>query len=124
MRELLTKATVLAVVAVIVFSVVAAIGLVPERLAVGQVQGTVTDKYIKRFGDNDYFHVVVQFDDGTTEIFHNHDALWWWKWNSADVQQKIKVGQTYHFIVTGWRVPFLSWFRNIVEVTPPQIRGG
>lgn len=107
------------VILAILGALVVGIGFVPERLVVDEVTGTVTDKYIKRYSDSDYFHVVVEFSDGTTEVFQNHDALWWWKWNSADVQQAIEMGKTYRFTVTGWRVPLLSWFRNIVDYDAP-----
>lgn len=91
------------------------IGFIPERLAVDTVQGTVVEEYIKRVNNVDIYHIVVEYSDGTTEVFQNHDAFWWMKWNSADVQQLIKVGHTYELTVTGWRVPLFSWFRNIVE---------
>lgn len=98
-------------------AVIIGIGYAGERMAVDHVTGTVTDKYIKRYGD-DRFHVVVKLDDGTTEIFQNHDALWWGKWNSADVQQAIELNKKYRFTVYGWRIPLMSAFRNIVEYTP------
>jgi len=50
------------------------------------------------------------------ETFQNSDSLWYLKWNSADVHGRLMPGQTYTFKVYGWRVPFLSWFRNVVEV--------
>jgi len=50
------------------------------------------------------------------EVFENSDSLAVWKWGSADLQNELKVGQTYKVKVYGWRVPMLSWFRNIVEV--------
>jgi hypothetical protein len=54
------------------------------------------------------------YTDG--EVFENTDSLWYWKWDSADVQNELEVGQTYTVKVYGWRVPFLSMFRNVVEV--------
>ena len=82
------------------------------------IQGTVVDSYIKRYGESDYFHVVVQFDNGSKEIFKNRDALWFGKFNSADVQQTIEIGKRYEFDIRGTRWPLMSWFRNIVEVHP------
>jgi hypothetical protein len=50
------------------------------------------------------------------EVLENTDSLWYWKWNSSDFYNKIEAGKTYKFTVYGWRVPFMSWYRNIVEV--------
>lgn len=81
------------------------------------VAGQVQDMYIKRVGESDYFHVVVQKNDDTVEIFQNRDKLLMGKVNSADVQQALDEGLCYQFKVIGWRVPLFSMFRNIVEYT-------
>ena len=82
------------------------------------VEGIVVNSYIKRYGDNDYFHHVIQFDNGRQEVFQNRDAYWVGKWNSADIELEIKDGQRYRFEVRGTRWPFFSRFRNIVSATP------
>lgn len=51
---------------------------------------------------------------GEKEVYENADSLWFWKWNSSDYYRDIKVNKKYKFTVVGWRVPFLSWYRNIV----------
>lgn len=48
-------------------------------------------------------------------IFTVADNFWLLRWNSADVYQQIEVGKTYNFETSGWRVPPLSWFPNIVK---------
>jgi hypothetical protein len=53
-----------------------------------------------------------------TEVFVNKDSLLFRKWNSADVQGQLEAGRSYELTVVGWRIPFFSAFRNIVEVTP------
>lgn len=50
------------------------------------------------------------------EVFENTDALMFFKFNSSDVQGKLDAGQTYKLKVVGWRVPFLSMYRNIVKI--------
>lgn len=50
------------------------------------------------------------------EVFRNVDSLLSFKWNSADVQRQLRPGERYEVRVTGWRIPFLSSFRNILEV--------
>jgi len=54
------------------------------------------------------------YSDG--EVFENVDNIWHWKWNSSDIQGKLKKKNTYKVKVYGWRIPFLSSYRNIVEV--------
>lgn len=48
------------------------------------------------------------------EVFKNTDSWLFLKFNSADVQNKFIVGKTYEVRVVGWRVPFLSWYRNVM----------
>lgn len=50
------------------------------------------------------------------EVLENTDAMLFWKFNSSDIQNQLKVGKTYKVEVVGWRVPFLSWYRNVVAV--------
>lgn len=51
------------------------------------------------------------------EVFENVDNfIPYFKFNSSDLNRKLTPGQTYTFKVYGWRVPFLSWYRNIVRI--------
>lgn len=50
------------------------------------------------------------------EVLENTDAMLFGKFNSSDIQNQLKVGKTYKVEVVGWRVPFLSWYRNVVAV--------
>jgi hypothetical protein len=54
-----------------------------------------------------------------TETFVNKDSFLFTKFDSADVQGQLRADQTYELEVVGWRIPFLSMFRNIVEVRSP-----
>lgn len=62
--------------------------------------------------DNECFYTV--WTKG--EVFRNSDTFLFFKFNSTDVQNKFEVGKTYDVKVSGWRVPFFSWYRNIIEV--------
>ena len=88
-----------------------------ETQTTAEVAGIVTDQYIKRTGfgksAKDTFFIVIQKDSGEIEILENSDSLFQWKWNSADFQQEMEIGKTYTFKVYGYRIPFLTWFRNI-----------
>lgn len=50
------------------------------------------------------------------ETFGNEDSFLHWKFNSSDVRGQLEPGGKYKATVYGWRVPFFSWYRNIVEV--------
>lgn len=49
------------------------------------------------------------------EVFENTDSWIYFKFNSSDFQGKFKVEETYEVKVAGWRIPFLSMYRNIVS---------
>ena len=46
-------------------------------------------------------------------VFINVDSIWQGKHNSADWWAKWKEGETYRFVVAGWRLGFTSDFPNI-----------
>lgn len=48
------------------------------------------------------------------EVFENTDSWMFVKFSSSDLQNKLEVGETYTVKVAGWRVPFLSMYRNII----------
>jgi hypothetical protein len=76
------------------------------------VQGRIEEKFVDQ--GNLYF---VFYEDGSDvpEVLSNDDSLFFFKFNSADYAARIQPGQTYKFILAGWRIPFLSSFRNIIE---------
>ena len=72
---------------------------------------TVTDKAIKRYNKSDKY--IIYADNETFEIT---DEFLLGRFNSSDDYGRLKVGETYIVTVNGWRVPFLSWYRNIIEI--------
>lgn len=50
------------------------------------------------------------------EVFANRDSIVNTKFNSADFENRVEVGQEYRLVVTGWRIPVLSMFRNVISV--------
>ena len=69
-----------------------------------------TERVCSRQDDCKY---LVFTDKG---VFENTDSLLNFKWNSSDIYGELKVGETYTFNVYGWRVPFLSMYKNITSV--------
>ncbi len=52
------------------------------------------------------------------ETFSCEDSLFYWKWNSSDMYGQMRPGTKWNATVVGFRIPFLSMYRNIIEVTP------
>ena len=80
------------------------------------VIGTVTEKVVKRYDDDDKYLIFVDKGDGEVETLENTDSLIEWKWDSSDMYAKIHAQKKYRFKVYGWRVKFMSWYKNIVGV--------
>jgi len=51
------------------------------------------------------------------EVLENTDSWLFLKFNSADLQNEIQPKTQYQAKVVGWRIPFLSSYRNVIEVT-------
>lgn len=49
------------------------------------------------------------------ETFKNVDDPVFLKFNSSDLYGKLQIGETYRAEVRGFRVPFLSEYRNIIS---------
>lgn len=74
--------------------------------------GEITDKYNKRDGDSDKFYIVL--DDN--KVIENSDLLFKGKFDSADVQAKLKVGDKVEVKTVGYRVHFLSMYPTMYEI--------
>ena len=75
---------------------------------------TFTVSKTERVSDGESSTYLI-FTEG--EVFENSDSLMRWKWNSSDMYGEMKAGQTYKAVGYGWRIPFLSSYRNIVTLT-------
>lgn len=54
------------------------------------------------------------------ETFENTDSIAYFKFNSSDLYGQINKGKTYKAKVAGVRIPFLSWYRNIIRIQESQ----
>lgn len=61
------------------------------------------------------FYVVGEKQNGEKEVFENKDTVFYLKYASADLQANLQVGKTYSVKVNGFRIPFLSQYRNIIS---------
>lgn len=102
-------------VGIIGVGIVGAIGYFDEE----EIIITVTEKervMDRHNSDGDVDSRYLIWSD--EETFENVDSLLKWKFNSSDLYGQLKVGETYRCQVYGWRVRFLSSYRNIVKCTP------
>lgn len=77
--------------------------------------GTISKTYVD--GGNTFF-VITKDGQTNSVIYENEDAWFFFKWNSGDLLRDLNVGQHYRFHTYGWRVPFFSWFPNIISAKP------
>lgn len=78
-----------------------------ERITVGSGE-SISGKFI--------VYAKAYYNDGPeSEVFENTDSFLFLKFNSADMQQSLKKGNSYRVKVAGWRIPFLSMYRNIIK---------
>jgi hypothetical protein len=92
------------------------IGLIVEPICYYQtgeyITITVSEKEVVHSKDNSTY--LIYTEGG--EVLENSDLLFCGKFNSSDFQAKLKEGETYVVKVYGWRIPFLSRYRNIAEI--------
>jgi hypothetical protein len=100
----------IAILAVLIIPM-ATISLI-KNLQTSQTTFKVTGK--ERVAENKSGKYLI-FTDKTT--FAVEDTWIHWRWDSSDFYGKIQIGKTYDAKVQGWRVPFMSWYQNLITVT-------
>lgn len=74
------------------------------------ITATVKDKEVKRYKGIDKYLIFT--DKG---VFENTDSWVELKFNSSDLYGKLERGKSYNLRVYGWRIPFLSKYKNITR---------
>ena len=72
-----------------------------------------TERVVDGSGENMRSRYLIFTDE---ETFENTDELFLGKFNSSDLYSAIKPNKTYRARVTGVRLPFFSWYRNILSI--------
>jgi len=80
-----------------------------KSLDVQTVTVEITDKIVKRYESDLY----LVFSD--KETFKISNSTINWRWDSSDMYGKLRVNKKYKLKVCGWRIKFLSWYRNILD---------
>ena len=74
---------------------------------------TITDKGYS--GTVDDYIIWAEDEDGNSYEFKNCDSFFRGKFNSGTIQGKLKEGNTYRIEASGFRIPFLSAYPNIIS---------
>jgi hypothetical protein len=112
-RKQITQIKIYAVIIVLILVFVGVASIIPQ-LKESQYVATVTDKERIVNGESSYYLIFTKDVEGNVLVLQNSDSLWRGKWDSSNVQGALEVGKTYKFRVYGYRVPFLSWYENII----------
>ena len=72
---------------------------------------TIEDKERHTTSEDSYYLIYA-----SDKVYKNDDSWLYLKFNSADYQRRLKVGETYKVEIAGWRVPFLSMYNNIIKI--------
>lgn len=80
------------------------------------IQFIVNDKerIVTGSGDSLRSKYLIYTDNG---VYQNTDTIFYFKFDSSDVQNEAQVGSKCEANVYGFRVPFLSWYKNIINIT-------
>lgn len=76
-----------------------------------EYKGTITEKYNKRTSKEDKFYIVL---DNKT-VIKNSDLLFKGKFDSADIQAKLKVGDKVKIKTIGYRIHILDLYPTLYE---------
>lgn len=68
----------------------------------------VEDKWVKNYSSSSTYLVKCG-----NEVYEVSDLFFIGKFNSSDIYSNLKKNKTYKITTTGYRFPFLSWYKNI-----------
>ena len=95
----------------ILFTIIFSVGYWFQHGTEETVTITVKDKQRITTGTKSKYIIF-----GEKESFENTDSFFHSKYNSSDIYKQFQKGCTYEVSVYGWRVPYLSAYRNIVTI--------
>lgn len=78
---------------------------------------TVNDKDIKAGAESSTYLIYTELENGEGRVFSNSDNWFIGKYNSSDWYNDIRVGATYEFKTSGYRMPMISSYENIIGYT-------
>lgn len=100
------------VITIIVLSIIFVRPIISWTTAeVVEIKISDKERIVKNKGEVSKYLVFTE-----DEVFENTDSWAYLKFNSSDIQGKLSKDSTYKVKVCGFRVPFLSTYRNIIEI--------
>lgn len=78
-------------------------------------QITVTDKERVNEGDSSKYLIMGKDENGNAVVYENTDCLIRGKFDSSTFYADMEVGKTYEVKLVGFRVPYCSWYENILS---------
>ena len=105
----------------IVVGLICLLGGYPTAYYLSATDTTITVKRLERIVESSWSGETASTTSKylvftNNEVLENTDSWLYLKFSSSDLYAKLKEGQTYKIKVAGWRIPFLSWYRNIIEI--------
>lgn len=98
------------IIAAIVLGMLVCTKPILEYGTMDHVTFTVQDKApVVKKGEDSYYLVFT--DKG---VFKNSDDIWFLKWDSSDLQGKLKRGNMYTCSKNFWRIQLLSKYENLL----------
>jgi hypothetical protein len=100
--------------AIVILAII--VGAIVYTISLKGSDEVITGTLEKTFVDDGYLYFVF-LEDGKDqpEVLGNNDSLLFGKHNSADFAADLEAGNRYTMRVAGWRRPFWSMFRNIID---------
>lgn len=84
---------------------------VAYALTSGDETITIKEKWVK-YKNNDAKYLISSTND---QVFQITDTWIRWRFDSSNLYAKLEVNQTCHIKTQGWRFPFFSDYKNILE---------
>lgn len=99
-----------------------AVLMVIALIAFGIYRSTATEavftvERLERVAENGGGRYLIFTADG--EVLENDDSWAFLKFDSSDIYGRMDEGETYKATVAGWRIRFLSMYRNVIELEEP-----
>lgn len=77
-----------------------------------------TESIPQKGTSSNYTIYTKLLENNEVRVFKDKDSEFEWKFNSSDMYAQLIPGNDYEIKTYGIRSPFLSWYENIVKVTP------
>jgi len=100
--------------AIIILIILVGIGYsLGYALTIGEETITIKEKWVKYSGE-DAKYLISSTNE---QVFQITDTIIKWRWDSSNLYAQLDEGDTCILKTQGWRFPFFSDYKNILEVS-------